>query len=56
MEVKRSSKIKTAVSAIIPFDLLAVMIRYVVGLGSELTSFGVVISEIAIEKVDFVDS
>ena len=56
MEVKRSSKTKTAVSAIIPFVLLAVMIGYVFGPGSELISFGVVIPEISIEKVEFVDS
>ena len=49
MEVKRSSKTKTAVSAIIPFVLLAVMIGYVFGPGSELISFGVVIPEISIE-------
>jgi len=56
LEVKRSSKTKTAVSAIIPFVLLAVMIGYVFGPGSELISFGVVIPEISIEKVEFVDS
>ena len=56
MEVKRSSSTKTAISAIIPFVLLAVMIGYVFGPGSELISFGVVIPEISIEKVEFVDS
>ena len=56
MEVKRSSRTKTAISAIIPFVLLAVLIGYVFGPGSELISFGVVIPEISIEKVEFVDS
>jgi len=56
MEVKRSSRTKTAVSVIVPFILLAVMIGYVFGPGSELISFGVVIPEISIEKVEFVDS
>ena len=56
MEVKRSSRTKTAVSVIIPFVLLAVMIGYVFGPGSELIEFGVVLPEISIEKVEFVDS
>ena len=56
MEVKRSSRTKTAVSVVVPFILLAVMIGYVFGPGSELISFGVVIPEISIEKVEFVDS
>jgi len=56
LEVKRSSSTKTAISAIIPFVLLAVMIGYIFGPGSELISFGVVIPEISIEKVEFVDS
>jgi len=56
MEVKRSSKTKTAASVLIPFVLLAVMIGYVFGPGSELIEFGVVLPEISIEKVEFVDS
>ena len=56
MEVKRSSRTKTAVSVVVPFILLAVMIGYVFGPGSELISFGVVLPEISIEKVEFVDS
>ena len=51
MEVKRSSRTKTAVSVIVPFILLAVMIGYVFGPGSELIEFGVVLPEISIEKV-----
>ena len=56
MEVKRSSNAKTAVSVIVPFVLLAVMIGYVFGPGSELIDFGVILPEISIEKVEFVDS
>ena len=70
MEVKRSSRTKTAVSAVIPFVLLAVMIGrnglvnaalVGSGLAEEPISmirneFGVVLREIAIEKVEFVDS
>ena len=56
MEVKRSSKTKTAISVIIPFVLLAIMIGYVFGPGSDLIDFGVVMPEIFIEKVEFVDS
>ena len=56
MEVKRSSNAKTAVSVIIPFVLLAIMIGYVFGPGSELIGFGVVLPEISIEKVEFVYS
>ena len=41
MEVKRSSRTKTVVSAVIPFVLLAVMIGYVFGPGSELIDYGV---------------
>ena len=39
MEVKRTSNAKTAVSVIIPFVLLAIMIGYVFGPGSELIGF-----------------
>ena len=56
MEVRRSSRTKTAVSVIVPFVLLAVMIGYVFGPCSALIGFGVVIPEISIEKVEFVDS
>ena len=56
MEVKRSSNVKTAVSVIIPFVLLAIMIGYVFGPGSELIGYGVVLPEISIEKVEFIDS
>ena len=44
MEVKRSSRTKTAVSVVIPFVLLAVMIGYVFGPGSELIDYGIFIT------------
>jgi len=56
MEVKRSSNVKTAISVVIPFVLLAVMIGYVFGPGSELISYGISLPDISIEKIEFVDS
>jgi len=56
MEVKRSSNLKTAISAVIPFVLLAVMIGYVFGPGSELIGYGILLPDISIEKIEFVDS
>jgi len=56
MEVKRSSNLKTVISAVIPFVLLAVMIGYVFGPGSELIGYGILLPDISIEKIEFVDS
>ena len=56
MEVKRSSNVKTAISAVVPFVLLAVMIGYVFGPGSELIGYGILLPDISIEKIEFVDS
>jgi len=56
MEVKRSSNVKTAVSVAVPFVLLAVMIGYVFGPGSELIGYGILLPDISIEKIEFVDS
>jgi len=56
MEVKRSSNVKTAISVVIPFVLLAVMIGYVFGPGSELIGYGILLPDISIEKIEFVDS
>jgi len=56
MEVKRSSNVKTAVSVVVPFVLLAVMIGYVFGPGSELIGYGILLPDISIEKIEFVDS
>ena len=52
MEVKRSSNAKTAVSVIIPFVLLAVMIGYIFGPGSELIGFGVVLQRYLLRKLN----
>jgi len=56
MEVKRSSNVKTAISVAVPFVLLAVMIGYVFGPGSELIGYGILLPDISIEKIEFVDS
>jgi len=56
MEVKRSSNVKTAISVAVPFVLLAVMIGYVFGPGSELIDYGILLPDISIEKIVFVDS
>jgi len=56
MEVKRSSNVKTAISVAVPFVLLAVMIGYVFGPGSELIDYGILLPDISIEKIEFVDS
>jgi zinc transporter ZupT len=56
MEVKRSSNVKTVVSVAVPFVLLAVMIGYVFGPGSELIDYGILLPDISIEKIEFVDS
>ena len=56
MEVKRSSNVKTAISVVVPFVLLAVMIGYVFGPGSELIGYGILLPDISIEKIEFVDS
>lgn len=51
-----TSKVKLAASGLIPLVLLGVMIFYIFGPGSELLEFGVVLPEITMERVDFVDS
>jgi len=56
MEVKRSSNVKTAISVVVPFVLLAVMIGYVFGPGSELIGYGILLPDISIEKIECVDS
>ena len=56
MEVKRSSNVKTAISVVVPFVLLAVMIGYVFGPGSEFIGYGILLPDISIEKIEFVDS
>lgn len=56
MEEIKKSRIRTIASGLIPFGFLVVMILYLVGPSSDLLEFGVSLPEIAIEKVEFVDS
>jgi len=51
-----SSKVKVIASGLIPFAFLVILMAYIFGPGAELLDFGVILPEITIEKVDFVDS
>ena len=51
-----SSKGKLIASGLIPFLFLILLMTYIFGPGAELLDFGVILPEITIEKVDFVDS
>ena len=51
-----SSKIKVIASGSIPFLFMILLIAYIFGPGAELLDFGVILPEITIEKIDFVDS
>ena len=55
-EIKKTSKAKLIVSALIPIVALGVMIAYIFGPGSNLLGFGVSLPEITIEKIEFLDS
>ena len=50
------SKGKLIASGLIPFLFLILLMAYIFGPGAELLDFGVILPEITIEKVDFVDS
>ena len=50
------SKGKLITSGLIPFLFLILLMAYIFGPGAELLDFGVILPEITIEKVDFVDS
>jgi zinc transporter ZupT len=50
------SQIRTALSGLIPFVFLVIMILYLFGPGSNLIKFGTALPEITIEKIEFVDS
>lgn len=56
MSTTKASKVKLISSGILPLALLAVMIFYIFGPGSELLDFGVPLPQVTIERVDFVDS
>ena len=51
-----SSKVKVIASGLIPFAFLVILMAYIFGPGAELLDFGVILPEITIEKVDFIDS
>ena len=51
-----SPKWKVIASGIIPFVFIILMMIYIFGPGADLLDFGVVLPEITIEKVDFIDS
>lgn len=53
---KRSSKLKTIASGLIPFIFLVLLIGYIFGPGSNLLDLGVPLPEIILEKIDFTDS
>ena len=55
-EIKKTSRVKLAASAIIPIIALGLMIVYIFGPGSNLLGFGVSLPEITIEKIEFLDS
>ena len=51
-----SSKGKVIASGLIPFVFVVLMMVYLFGPGADLLDFGVILPEITIEKIDFVDS
>jgi zinc transporter ZupT len=51
-----SSKWKVIASGMIPFVFIILMMAYIFGPGADLLDFGVILPEITIEKVDFIDS
>lgn len=54
--INKFSKGKLVLSGVIPVIILAGMIFYIFGPGSELLNFGTPLPEITIEKIDFLDS
>lgn len=54
--IKKSSKAKLVASGVIPILVLAAMIAYLFGPGSELLNFGTPLPEITIEHISFLDS
>jgi len=51
-----SSKGKLIASGLIPFLFLILLMAYIFGPGAELLDFGVLLPEVTIEKIDFLDS
>ena len=52
----QTSKYRIVVSAVAPIILLVIMVAFLVGPGSTFLQFGVIVPEIYLEKIDFVDS
>ena len=50
------SKGKIIASGVIPFIFVILMMVYIFGPGADLLDFGILVPEITIEKIDFVDS
>ena len=51
-----SSKAKVIASGMIPFIFVILMMAYIFGPGADLLDFGIILPEITIEKIDFMDS
>lgn len=51
-----TSKGKIIASGVIPFAFVILMMAYIFGPGADLLDFGVLLPEITIEKIDFLDS
>lgn len=54
--MQKNTSIKVVVSGITPIIILAAMILYIFGPGSQLLNLGVTLPEITIEQIHFVDS
>jgi zinc transporter, ZIP family len=52
----KTSKVKLVASGLIPIVVLGFMIVYIFGPGASFLGFGVIVPEVSIEKIDFVDS
>jgi zinc transporter ZupT len=51
-----TSKGKIIASGVIPFIFIILMMAYIFGPGADLLDFGVLLPEVTIEKIDFLDS
>lgn len=52
----KSSRGKVIASGLVPFVFVILMMAYIFGPGADLLEFGVLLPEITIEKIDFIDS
>ena len=53
--MSKVSNYKIALSAIVPLILLAIVIAFLMGPGTNFLEFGIVLPEIHLEQIDFVD-